>query len=147
MVKKLFKAHCVPSAYLKRIMQHNKTVDEGNKSKVIAIRNILGKKVTFYQNGLRFIEGVDIDDEEQFNSQILKFAHASILINGPVGDKKGCYVDATKNPVEVWVYENKLEDFIKKYSTLIRLGSVDTDFLLGEPLKRTVDNERNVRLS
>lgn len=149
MAKKLLIAHCVPSSYIKRIFKHNKNVDEGNKSKIIAIRTILGKRVTFYQNGLRFIDGVDIDEEEQFNSQILRFAHASILIQGPVGDKKGCYVDATKNPVEVWIYEHTLEDFIKKYSTLIKIGSVDVDFLLEEPLKRTVElqNERNVRLS
>ena len=147
MVKKLFKAHCKPSKYLKNMTKHDLRVDEGNKSKVIAIRTILGKRVTFYQNGLRFIEDVNINEEEQFDSQILRFAHASILIEGPVGDKKACYVDATKNPVEVWIYDYRLEDFIKKYTHLMRTGRVDTDFLLEEPLKRTIDNERNVRLS
>ena len=147
MVKKLFTAHCKPSIYLKRIMAHNKNVDEGNKSKIIGIRTILGKRVTFYQNGIHTIEGINLNEEDQFNSQILRFAHASLLIGGSVGDKRGCYVDATKNPTEVWIYEYPLETFIKKYTYLMRVGSVDTDFLLEEPLKRTIDNERNVRLS
>jgi hypothetical protein len=147
-VKKLFTAKLIPSAYLKRIFRHNSEVSEGSKSKVIARRKLLGRVVTFYQNGLRLIDGINITEQEQFDSQILKFAHASILIEGPVGDKKACYVDATKNPIEVWVYEQRIEDFIKKYMTLTRTGNVDVDFLLGKSLihSEELEHERNVKL-
>jgi len=97
-------ANCKPSSFIKRMQKHRGDVSEGTQPKIIAQRRILNKIVTFYHNGLRIIEGVDLNEQEVHESEVLRFAHASLLISAPVGDKQACYVDATKNPVEVWVY-------------------------------------------
>jgi len=93
-----------PSGLLKRMTAHKGDVSEGNKCKLIARRKILNKYVEFYRDGTRRIFGTGLNDEESYDSEILRFAHASILINGPVGDKRLCWVDATKDPVELWLY-------------------------------------------
>jgi hypothetical protein len=129
-------ANMRPSAFLKRMTVGDTSTS--SKAKLIATRTILGKTVTFFENGLRIIKDIDLDGEEQFNSEILKLAHASILMNAPVGDKKACYVDATKNPVEVIVYGLPVEEFIKRAKYLIRTGQIDKDFVLNSPLKDTI---------
>ncbi|MDX1372718.1 MAG: hypothetical protein R3321_09625, partial [Nitrososphaeraceae archaeon] len=74
---------------MKRMRAHAGDVSEGTRHKIMAKRVILGKKVIFYENGLRVIENEkDINEEEQFNSEILRLAHASLLINDAVGDQK-----------------------------------------------------------
>jgi hypothetical protein len=145
MAKKLLLAILRPSKYLKRISED---VSEGSKSKLIATRVILGFKVLFYQNGLRVIEGLKLTEQEQIDSEILRLAHASILINEPVGSKHTCYVDATKNPVEVILYDMPAEIFIRDSIQLIRNGELDYDFLLNEHIKATLEltNERDVKL-
>jgi hypothetical protein len=105
--KILFNAKLKPSAYLQRMLKHQ-NVSESSKHKVIAVRSILNHTVTFYADGIRTVDNLDLTEQEFHDSEILRFAHASILINEAVGDKKACYVDATKNPAEVWVYNKKL---------------------------------------
>lgn len=139
MAKKQFIAYPTPSGYLQRMFKHKGDVSEGAKSKIIATRKILGREVIFFQNGLRFIKGLDLTEQEQFDSEILRLAHASILIQGPVGDKKSCYVDAVKNPIEVWIYGKPLSRFIREYTHRVRTGEVEVDFLLNEHVKRTVE--------
>lgn len=145
MAKKYLKAICRPSAYFRRITQHDGDVSESSKTKIIAVKRLLSKTVIFYANGLRSITGVDITEQEQYDSQILRFAHASILINAPVGDKKSCYVDATKDPIEVVIYNTPIKEFIKKSVKSIRSGVVDPSFLLDTPISE-LKNERNVKL-
>jgi hypothetical protein len=140
---KLLSAKLKPSKYLLRMTEH-KDVSIGSKSKIMAKRTILDREVTFYENGLRVIED-EISDEDQFNSEILRLAHASILINDAVGDKKACYVDARVNPVIVYVYGMKAEDFVVKAKQLIKSGTLEKDFVLDSPIQE-LRNVRNVRL-
>lgn len=136
------------SKMLKRMMRHSGDVSEGTGSKLIAQRTILKRTVSFYNNGLRVIEGEEISEEDQYNSEVLRLAHASILMNAPVGDKRMCYVDATKNPVEVWFYNQRAEHFIDKVKEMVRTGQISEEVILDQPLQHTKDlkNERNVKL-
>lgn len=141
-------AECKPSALMRKMLRHKGDVSEGTQHKIIAKRRILKRCITFYHNGLRVIEGTDLNEEEMHNSEILRLAHASLLIDAPVGDKKLCYVDATKNPVEVWVYGMPVEEFLKTSRRLVETQQLGIEFLLEEPIRKTVEktNGRNVRL-
>lgn len=101
-----------PTSLLRKMREHVGDVSETSKTRLVCERRILGRRVKFYENGLRVIDG--LDDQESYDSEILRFAHASILIKQPVGDKRLCYVDATKDPVELWLYNKQ----IKKASDL-----------------------------
>jgi len=101
-----------PTPLLKRMREHVGDVSVTSKTRLMCERMILGRRVKFYENGLREIQG--LDEQESYDSEILRFTHASILINQPVGDKRLCYVDATKDPVELWLYGKQ----IKKASDL-----------------------------
>ena len=129
--------------------KHRGDVSEGSQDKLIAKRSIVGKLVNFYHNGRREVRGVKgLTEEEINNSEILRLAHASLLLGEPVGDKRACYVDATKNPVEIWIYRMTVEEFLKTSKSCIVGGKLEQDFLLNEPIKKTVElsNERNERL-
>jgi hypothetical protein len=91
------------------------SISEGDKRKVIAKRQLLGKQVTFFANGEREVEGNKLDEQELYNSEVLRLAHASILASVPVGDKDTCYVDATVNPVIVWVQGVPIEQYIRAH--------------------------------
>lgn len=112
------KATLKPGRFIKDNLKH-KNVSEGDKRFEIASRYILGKLVKFYNDGYREIIGVELDEQEIHDSQILRFAHASLLINEPVGDKKLCWVDARTNPVNVWIYNKE----IKSISDLMEIAN------------------------
>lgn len=132
-----FNAHLKPSLLMKRMQAHLGDVSEGSKAKVLAKRIILGKTVTFYENGLRLVEDEDLSEDDQFNSEILRLAHASLLVGQAVGDKRSCYVDSTKNPVEILIWNLPVEIFLEKAKRLIKNGYLDKDFVLGSPLRQT----------
>ena len=136
-----------PSGFMRKMLRHS-DVSEGTKSKVIAKRQILKRIVTFYHNGLRVIEGTDLDDQEMHESEILRLAHASILVGAPVGDKRACWVDATANPVSVWVYGMPIEEFLTTSQRLVETQQLGIEFLLDEPVKKVMEkrNGRNERL-
>ena len=79
-----------------------------DKRQLIAKRTILGTRCEFFSNGEHTCDR-RLCDQEQHDSQLLKFAHASIIAGEPVGDKNRLWVDATKNPVEVWIYGSSAE--------------------------------------
>jgi hypothetical protein len=144
-----FEAHNMkPSTMLKRMRAHVGDVSEGSKSNIMAKRTVLGKKVTFYENGLRVVEDKDLSEDDEYHSEVLRLAHASLLINDAVGDKKQCWVDARFEPVKIIIYDMPAAEFIKKASQLMRNGSLDKDFVLNSHLRQTEEstNERNVRL-
>lgn len=149
MRKILFEAKNIrPSAMLKRMRKHTGDVSEGAKAKVMAKRVILGKRVTFYENGLRVVEDKDLSEKDEYHSEILRLAHASLLINDAVGDKNQCWVDARFDPVKVIIYNMSADKFIKKATQLMRNGTIDPDFVFNSHLRQTEEstNERNVRL-
>ena len=133
---------------MRRMIKHKGDVSEGSTRVAVAYRYLLGRRVVFYHDGWRVIDKIKITEEEMFNSEILRFAHASLLTGEPVGDKRLCWVDATANPVKVWLFGTTLENFIKQSSRLVATREVDPDFLLGTPLDKVTEikNERNVRL-
>ena len=131
---------------LRKMRKHSGDVSVGSKTKVMAKRSVLGRNITFYENGLRVIEGEDdVTEEQQFNSEVLRLAHASLLINDAVGDKRMCYVDARVNPVVVYIYGMLASDFVSKAKELIKTGQIAEDFVLDSPIQE-LKNVRNVRL-
>lgn len=137
-----------PSTMLKRMRAHIGDVSEGSKVKIMVKRIILGKKVTFYENGLRIVHDKDLNEDDEYNSEILRLTHASLLIGQPVGDKRQCWVDASTNPVSVVIYNMPAKTFIKKATQLMRNGDVDPDFVFNSHLRQTEEStdERDVRL-
>ncbi len=123
-----------PTKLHRRMHAHKGDVSEGTNFKLLAEKNILGQRVLFYTNGLRQVKGIPLNDEEAHDSEILRFAHASLLISSPVGDKKKCYVDASKNPVEVWIYGMSAEKYIKGAEQCIANGA-DPGYFLDQSLQ------------
>lgn len=130
-------AHCKPTAFYRRVNEHNKDDHScGSRGTLIAIRRLLKREVRFYNNGERVIVGGDLNEQELHDSEILKFSHASILINQPVGDKKVLWVDATINPVDVWIYGEPWQNFLKRSKDAIINGIIDPEFAIEEnPVK------------
>jgi len=122
-----------PSTFLKRMSAH-RDVSEGSGRRLIAERKILGFNTRFYSDGTRAVQRLDLTETEQFDSQVLRFAHASIIINEPVGDKNACWVDATKNPVEIILFNKPIKSFLKDTKQLVSSGKCDPDFVLDSPL-------------
>ena len=146
MKKVLFEAKNLrPSAMLSRMLKHKGDVSIGSKAKVTARRIILGRKVTFYENGLRIVNDNDLNEDDEYKSEVLRLAHASILIGQPVGDKKSCYVDASTNPVTVVIYNMPAEQYIKMAKEAIKNGKVSKEFMLDSTIQE-IRHERNVRL-
>ncbi len=135
-----------PSTMLRRMNKHTGDVSESSKGKVMAYRTILGKRVTFYENGLRQTTA-DLTEGDEYHSEVLRLAHASLLINDAVGDKRQCWVDARYEPVRVVIYNMPAEEFIKRATELIETNKLDLDFVLGNPLKQTEEKTdvRNVK--
>ena len=87
---------------------------------------------------MRIVKGVPLDDEESHDSEILRFAHASILIASPVGDKAKCYVDASKNPVEIWIYGMPAEKYLAGAEQCIANGA-DPGYFLDQSLQNIME--------
>ena len=96
------------------MLKHSGDVGIADKAQLLARRTILGRIVRFYTNGEHIVEHEGLTDDEQFESEILRFAHASLLINAGVGDKKIMYVNAVVNPCAVWIYGRRAETFINE---------------------------------
>jgi len=147
---KQFVAHMKPSLMMKRLLRHQGDVSEGSKANVLATCRILGKKITFYTDGTHVIHGkMDVTEEEMFKSHILRYAHASLLIGEPVGDKRKIYVDATVEPIRVWLYGVTIQTFVKRAKAAIELGKLSPDFVLDqhpENSEKEITNVGNVRL-
>jgi hypothetical protein len=141
-------AHCTPSTMLKQMLKHTGDVSESSKTLIMAERIILGKKVTFYHSGLRVVEDEDLSEDDEYCSEILRLAHASLLINDAVGDKRICYVDARVNPVEVIVYGTPANVYVKRAKKLIETNQIECDFVLNTHLRETREKTDvgNVRL-
>lgn len=132
-----FSGTCKPSAMFKRLKAHQGDLSIGDLGEILAERTILNRKVIFYRNGDHKVLTKGISDEESFNSEVLRFAHASILINQPVGDKKIHWVDATKDPVEVWLFNMPAERFLMRSKMAIVEGIVTDEFILDQDFNRS----------
>ena len=143
-------AHMRPSLMMKRLRKHQGDVSESSKANILATCRILGKKITFYTDGTHIIQGkIDVTEEEMFKSHILRYAHASLLIGEPVGDKRKIYVDATVEPIRVWLYGVTAQTFIKRTKAAIQNGQITVDSVLDqhpEKSEKEITNVRDVRL-
>lgn len=93
-----------PSAMYRNIREHtNADVSAGLKGLYECSRTVLGKRVDFYRNGLRVVHGSDLSDAEAYESELLRNVHASLYLRSPVGDKRKLWVNATVDPVVVWI--------------------------------------------
>jgi len=132
-------ANLRPSGFFKKILDHTGDVSEGSEHKILATRIIAGKKVTFYRNGYRKVHKLSLTEEDTYDSEILRLAHASILTGEAIGKKSYCYVDARVNPVEIWIYGMKLEQFLASSKRVVLSGELDRDFLLNLPLQEIME--------
>ena len=108
-----FELNLKPTTKMRRHLAGLGDTSQGTKRTLIARRRILGHLAAFYDNGEHEITA-DISEEEQFHSEILRFAHVSILTNAPTGSKDLLYVDARQFDVEVWCYGMPARDFIAR---------------------------------
>lgn len=97
-----------------KTMQEHKDVSESSKANLIATKIILNKRVNFYSTGEHEILNSELKLEEQFNSEILRFTHASLITGQPEGDKAILWVDASVDPVNIWVYGQPVDQFLKQ---------------------------------
>ena len=121
-----------PSALFKNMQKHRGNPSEGSSHRLIGTRTVLGKKVQFFSDGTRKAHGIRLSEEEEYGSQILRLTHASLLVNEPVGDKRKFWVDATKNPVEIWIDDKPMSQFVSECKVAIRAGIVDPKFVADE---------------
>ena len=89
-------------------------LSETTRPRLIAVRTVLGKKVSFFSNGEHVVDGVKMSSAEMQESEVMRFAHASILMGRPAGDKKTLLVDACCDPAEVWIYGQRAAEFINR---------------------------------
>lgn len=116
-----------PSRMLKRMREHSGDISESDKGTVMARRTILGRKVTFYENGVHTVEGGSMTEEDEFGSGLLKLAHASISTNKPAGDKSQLWVDATTDNVKIYMRNMTFAEYKRKAKELLRSGKLSLE--------------------
>ena len=137
---KQFSATCRPSAVTKNLRRHNVDVSEGGRTRLIAKRTILGKICRFYTSGEHTVDDVRVTAEESHEALLLRYAHASLIIREPVGDKKVIWVDASKNPCEVWIHNMPSRKFLDLAMLAIKTGALGADLVIdGNPLPKMKD--------
>ncbi|HUT60882.1 MAG TPA: hypothetical protein VNA25_23795 [Phycisphaerae bacterium] len=136
-------AKLTASAMVNNMRRHQGDVSEGTQHRPLAVRSILGHRCEFFRDGTHTVDGTEISEEEQFGSEVLRFAHASLLTGLPVGDKKLCWVDASTNPAEVWIHGFEGNDYIRRARALVNKG-VPPDFIVDSPLETSAAAIRGV---
>ena len=124
-----FEANLKATNLFRNMNKHAGNLSEGDRPQLIATKTILGKKVKFYTSGEHVVEA-ELTPQEQYDSEILRFAHASLIVGEGVGDKAILYVDASVDPCDVWIYNEPAAQFIKKAMEAIKLGSLQTEFVV-----------------
>ena len=143
-----FEAHLKPSGLLRTMRKHNGDVSEGDKPKLIASRTILGKRCRFYNNGEHTVDA-EVTAEESHESILLRYTHASLLIQQPVGDKSVLWVDASKNPCDVWIHNMPAKQFLELAKVAIKTGAIGKDLVIDDnpiPVVKELINGRMLRL-
>ena len=125
-----------PSRMLKRMREHSGDVSRSDKGVVMARRTILGRRVTFYENGVHTVEGGSLTEEDEYGSGIFKLAHASILTNKPAGDKSQIWVDATTDKVKIYVRNMTLEEYYRRVKKLLQSNELGLEQFINTPLKK-----------
>ena len=129
---------CRPTKLMRRLQEHRGDVSSSDMCRLIAKRNLLGQTVRFYTSGEHVIEGSTLPLADQYDSELLKFAHASLLVNGPVGDKRKLWVDATTDPCQVWIEGHSVVDFLRRARRRVMDGTISVAELFEseDPLRK-----------
>ena len=105
-------------------------VSEASKPKPIAVRDILGRRVMFFEDGTHQMCGDhSLSDEELFHSELLRFVHASVITGEPQGHPDYLWVDGTKNPVQVKIRGLTAEEYMRQVHTAIDVGAVPREMI------------------
>ena len=105
-------------------------VSQGSMAQPFAWRDVLGKRVLFYRDGThRICSDTSLTEEELFNSQLLRFVHASLITAEPQGQKDYLYVDAAKNPVAVYICGLEGQEYLRQVHTAIQIGQVPAEMI------------------
>jgi len=143
-----FEAKLKPGGLLRTMRKHNGDVSEGDTPRLMASRTILGKRCRFYHSGEHTVDA-EVTAEESHESILLRYTHASLLIQQPVGDKKVLWVDASHDPCEVWIHNMPVKQFLELSKVAIKTGAIGQDLVVDSnpiPVVKEFINERNVRL-
>ena len=127
------------SAMLNNMHRHQGDVSEGTQHRPIASRWILGHRCSFFADGTHTIDGIDITAEDEYASEILRFAHASLITGGPVGDKAKCWVDATVDPAIVWIHGLEARDLIRSTAAAVLAGDMPVGVALDDSIQTSSD--------
>ena len=136
-----------PTAKMRHYQKCRESVSESSKARLIATRTIIGHTVHFYETGEHVIETIsesDLSTEEMFNSEILKFAHASLIAGIPIGDKNLTWVDCSNNPCEVWMFGKTTEQFLTDVHRSIKNGRLDPNLILDGKTVETMREANHV---
>lgn len=118
-----------PTLRFLQAITHSKPVSEGTRHKLVATRTVLGRKVQFFNDGTRAIGGTkEVSEQEAYDSELLRFAHASILTGVPAGEKSFLWVDSSKDPVEIWLYGKQIrnaKDILAHRRAIVERGLID----------------------
>jgi hypothetical protein len=129
--------------------KHNTGVSEGDKPNLFATRTILGKKCRFYRSGEHTVDAEEVTAEESYESILLRYTHASLLIQQPVGDKAVLWVDARTDPCEVWIHNMRAREFLEVAKLALKTGAIPQGLVVDDnpiPVVKELINERNVGL-
>ena len=131
---------------LMRAMQRHQDVSEGSQSKLFAVRTLLGRTVRFYTSGEHLTDAFEgtLTELEQYESQIMRFAHASLLSGQVEGDKRMLAVDATCDPCKVWTMGMPWEEFIRK-AQLAKLAGLLTNEIIVDSFSTALPIIRNYK--
>jgi hypothetical protein len=110
MAKIQLAANLRPSAYMKTAGAARGDLSETTRARLIKEVVVLSRTVRFYSDGTHTIDG--LRDDEAFDSEILRFMHASLISGTPIGHRETLYVDMNKDPLEIVIHGKPLRTFV-----------------------------------
>lgn len=114
-------------------------VSQSSRAKPIAWRDILGRRVMFFDDGTHQMSGDHtLSDAELFHSELLRFVHASLIKGEPQGHPDFLWVDASQNPVQVKICGLEAGEYMRQVHTAIDVGLVSGEMILDQD-GRTVE--------
>ena len=119
-----------PSALSNKLAKGRQDNSVSSHAHALATRWVLGKRIVFYRSGEHVIQGQHgLTDEEQYNSELLRFVHASLLASQPIGDEQVLYVDASQDPVEVYICGLPGDEYMRQVREAIATGDVPAEMV------------------
>jgi len=121
-----------PARLTRQLSQASGDQSTSTVAALIASRTMLGRRVSFYSSGEHTVEGVTLTQAEQFDSELLRFAHASLIARTPIGDKRVLWVDASSDPIKVVIGGIEGEQYLRQVREAINVGTVPAEMVLDQ---------------